>query len=55
VERARERRDDDQREVQERRGDSEVVDHVGEGLDDRALEAVRQDGLLDLTQRERHR
>nr|ACL52983.1 unknown [Zea mays]ACL53151.1 unknown [Zea mays]ACL53170.1 unknown [Zea mays]ACL53198.1 unknown [Zea mays]ACN35830.1 unknown [Zea mays] len=53
AERAWERRYDGQREVEERRGDHQVVDHVREGLEHRALEAVWRDGLLDLTQSER--
>ena len=49
---ARECWDPDQRGVQEGRADDEVIDHIGEGLDQRALEAVRRDCLLDLGQRE---
>ena len=47
---ARECWDPDQRGVQEGRDDDKVIDHIGEGPDHRALEAVRQDCLLDLGQ-----
>ncbi|XP_073117090.1 uncharacterized protein [Elaeis guineensis] len=49
-EQQREGRDNDEGHIEEGVEDDKVMDNVGEGAEDRPLEAVRGDGLLDLAQ-----